>query len=80
MPNSKSSASVSRAFKMRKGEHDEHVGTSSVLADIGMISLSSGGNGRATPADGVGGGAEAGRVVCTTELGLRCMTVRKARG
>ncbi|KAI1797150.1 hypothetical protein LXA43DRAFT_398670 [Ganoderma leucocontextum] len=61
--------------KMREGEHDaeEH---GSQIADVG---LSLNGNGMLVNADGDlnGNGAQdSGRVLCTTELGLRCVTRR----
>ncbi|KAH9945445.1 uncharacterized protein BXZ73DRAFT_38418 [Epithele typhae] len=56
--------------KMREGEHDEDHG--SVIADVGFSSNHHLGHGGAATPD-------VGHVLCTTELGLRCVTRRDAR-
>ena len=62
--------------KMREGEHDDEHG--SVVADVGLalpthaLGLNhTGANGASTP--------DEGHVLCTTELGLRCVTRRDPR-
>ena len=52
--------------KMREGEHDDEHGT--IVADVGALSLG----------PHMGSPDEA-HVLCTTELGLRCVTRRDAR-
>ncbi len=73
--------------KMREGEHDpeEH---GSQIADVGLdLNGHANGSGMLVNADGDlsgngnGNGAQdSGRVLCTTELGLRCVTRRDLKG
>ncbi|EIW57523.1 uncharacterized protein TRAVEDRAFT_169387 [Trametes versicolor FP-101664 SS1] len=69
--------------KMRENESDEHLSPLALLADAGLGT----GNGAMLNGHGHGHGhghgkphpEDSGRVLCTTELGLRCLTRRDAR-
>ena len=70
--------------KMREGEHDgdEHasqLATVGSVLDVGLVSLNGNGNGNGHGAAKAGGAQDAGRVLCTTELGLRCVTRRDVK-
>ncbi|KAI0775236.1 hypothetical protein BD413DRAFT_654021 [Trametes elegans] len=68
--------------KMREGEGDEHASQLSMMADVGLTN----GHGALMNGHGHGHGKlhashpeDNGRVLCTTELGLRCITRRDVR-
>ncbi|KAI0367734.1 hypothetical protein BV20DRAFT_535124 [Pilatotrama ljubarskyi] len=70
--------------KMREGEGDEHASQLSMMADVGVGHAN--GHGALVNGHGHGHGKahsahpeDSGRVLCTTELGLRCVTRRDAR-
>ena len=66
---------------LNKMEHDmeEH---GSAIADVSGLGLNANGSGMLVGADGDLNvtGAQDGRVLCTTELGLRCVTRRDLKG
>ncbi|EJF64977.1 hypothetical protein DICSQDRAFT_52749 [Dichomitus squalens LYAD-421 SS1] len=62
--------------KMREGEHDGDEHGSQIGADVDLVSL----NGNGTGAAKANGAHDSGRVLCTTELGLRCVTRRELKG